>query len=206
MQEELNEFERLEVFELVPYPDHVMIITLKWIYKVKLGELGGVLKNKASQPDGFVDPDNLNHVYKMKKSLYGSKQASRAWYDLLLSFLLSQKFFKGAFDPTLFIQIEETCDPVDTPMVEKSELDEDPQGKTVDPTNYRRMIGSLVYLTSKQVENGVVELYFVKTDYQLADIFTKALGRERLAFLIDKLGMKSMSPETLKRLAEEEEE
>ncbi|GKC90659.1 retrovirus-related pol polyprotein from transposon TNT 1-94 [Tanacetum coccineum] len=40
----------------------------------------------------------------------------------------------------------------------------------------------------------------------LADIFTKALRRERLAFLIDKLGMKSMSPETLKRLDEEEEE
>ncbi|GJR45823.1 hypothetical protein Tco_1313926 [Tanacetum coccineum] len=42
--------------------------------------------------------------------------------------------------------------------------------------------------------------------YQLADIFTKALGRERLAFLIDKLRMKSMSLETLKCLAEEEEE
>ncbi|GKE11007.1 hypothetical protein Tco_1414558 [Tanacetum coccineum] len=41
-QEELNEFERLEVWELVPHPDYVMIITLKWIYKVKLDELGGV--------------------------------------------------------------------------------------------------------------------------------------------------------------------
>ncbi|GKF77014.1 retrovirus-related pol polyprotein from transposon TNT 1-94 [Tanacetum coccineum] len=47
MQEELNEFERLEVWELVPRPDYVMVITLKWIYKVKLDELGGVLKNKA---------------------------------------------------------------------------------------------------------------------------------------------------------------
>ncbi|GKA95719.1 retrovirus-related pol polyprotein from transposon TNT 1-94 [Tanacetum coccineum] len=47
MQEELNEFERLEVWEPVPHPDRVMIITLKWIYKVKLDELGGVLKNKA---------------------------------------------------------------------------------------------------------------------------------------------------------------
>ncbi|GKE08713.1 retrovirus-related pol polyprotein from transposon TNT 1-94, partial [Tanacetum coccineum] len=47
MQEELNEFECLEVWELVPHPDRVMIITLKWIYKVKLEELGGVLKNKA---------------------------------------------------------------------------------------------------------------------------------------------------------------
>nr|GEV76822.1 retrotransposon protein, putative, Ty1-copia subclass [Tanacetum cinerariifolium] len=47
MQEELNEFERLEVWEHVPRPDKVMVITLKWIYKVKLDELGGILKNKA---------------------------------------------------------------------------------------------------------------------------------------------------------------
>ncbi|GKE72347.1 retrovirus-related pol polyprotein from transposon TNT 1-94 [Tanacetum coccineum] len=47
MQEELNEFECLKVWELVPHPDRVMIITLKWIYKVKLDEVGGVLKNKA---------------------------------------------------------------------------------------------------------------------------------------------------------------
>ncbi|GJX15500.1 copia protein [Tanacetum coccineum] len=47
MQEELNEFERLKVWELVPRPNKVMVITLKWIYKVKLDELGGILKNKA---------------------------------------------------------------------------------------------------------------------------------------------------------------
>ncbi|GKB53494.1 retrovirus-related pol polyprotein from transposon TNT 1-94 [Tanacetum coccineum] len=47
MQEELNEFECLGVWELVPRPDKVMVITLKWIYKVKLDELGGILKNKA---------------------------------------------------------------------------------------------------------------------------------------------------------------
>nr|GEZ53796.1 putative Gag-Pol polyprotein [Tanacetum cinerariifolium] len=47
MQEELHEFKRLEVWELVPRPDKVMVITLKWIYKVKLDELGGILKNKA---------------------------------------------------------------------------------------------------------------------------------------------------------------
>ncbi|GJY67563.1 putative ribonuclease H-like domain-containing protein [Tanacetum coccineum] len=47
MQEKLNEFERLEVWKLVPHPDKVMVITLKWTYKVKLDELGGILKNKA---------------------------------------------------------------------------------------------------------------------------------------------------------------
>nr|GFD05544.1 Gag-Pol polyprotein [Tanacetum cinerariifolium] len=47
IQEELNEFERLELWELVPRSDKVMVITLKSIYKVKLDELGGILKNKA---------------------------------------------------------------------------------------------------------------------------------------------------------------
>nr|GFA07756.1 hypothetical protein [Tanacetum cinerariifolium] len=183
----------------VPRPDQVMVITLKRIYKVKLDELGGILKNKArlvargyrkeeridfeeSQPDGFVDPDNPNHVYKLKKALYGLKQAPRAWYDILSSFLLSQDFSKGSVDPTLFIrkndndlllmsmmgkisfflglQISQSprgifinqskyaleslkkysfefCDPVDTPMVEKSKLDEDKEGKAVDPSHYR---------------------------------------------------------------------
>ncbi|GJV62329.1 retrovirus-related pol polyprotein from transposon TNT 1-94 [Tanacetum coccineum] len=62
------------------------------------------------------------------------------------------------------------------------------------------------HFIKEQVENGIVELYFVRTEYQLADIFTKPLPRERFNFLIDKLGMKSMSPETLKRLAEETDE
>nr|GFB80057.1 integrase, catalytic region, zinc finger, CCHC-type, peptidase aspartic, catalytic [Tanacetum cinerariifolium] len=47
MQDEIYEFDRLHVWELVPQPDCVMIIALKWIYKVKLDEYGDVLKNKA---------------------------------------------------------------------------------------------------------------------------------------------------------------
>nr|GEZ11170.1 retrovirus-related Pol polyprotein from transposon TNT 1-94 [Tanacetum cinerariifolium] len=47
MQDEIHKFDRLQVWELVPQPDCVMIIALKWIYKVKLDEYGDVLKNKA---------------------------------------------------------------------------------------------------------------------------------------------------------------
>ncbi|GJT86641.1 retrovirus-related pol polyprotein from transposon TNT 1-94 [Tanacetum coccineum] len=47
MQEEIHEFERLQVWELVPCLDKVMLIKLKWIYKVKTDEFGGILKNKA---------------------------------------------------------------------------------------------------------------------------------------------------------------
>ncbi|GJS34791.1 retrovirus-related pol polyprotein from transposon TNT 1-94 [Tanacetum coccineum] len=42
----------------------------------------------------------------------------------------------------------------------------------------------------EQVENGIAELYFVRTEYQLADIFTKPLPRERFNFLVKKLGMR----------------
>nr|GEW38652.1 hypothetical protein [Tanacetum cinerariifolium] len=409
--------------ELVPRPDKVMVITLKWIYKVKLDELGGILKNKAwlvargyrqeegidfeksfapvarleairiflayialmnmviyemdvktaflngnlreevyvSQPEEFVDPDNPNRMYKLKKALYGLKQAPRAWYDMLSSFLISQDFSKGSVDPTLFIHgngndlllskyaLEslkkygfESCDPVDTPMVEKSKLDEDKEGKAVDPLHYRGMIGTLLYLTANRpdlqfaiymcaryqdrhtekhlhavkiifrylrgtvnrglwypkdslialtsfadadhagcqdtrrstsgslqflgdrliswsskrlksvaissteaeyialsgccaqilwmrsqltdyglgskhiniryhfikehVENGVIELCFINMEYQLADIFTKALGRERIEFLINKQGMRSFTPETLQQLTDEVDE
>ncbi|GJZ74059.1 hypothetical protein Tco_0638205 [Tanacetum coccineum] len=62
------------------------------------------------------------------------------------------------------------------------------------------------HFIKEQVENGIVELYFVRTEYQLADIFTKPLPRERFNFLIEKLGMRCMSPETLKRLTDEKDE
>ncbi|GJU84666.1 retrovirus-related pol polyprotein from transposon TNT 1-94 [Tanacetum coccineum] len=51
MQDEIHEFDKLQVWELVPQPDCVMIIALKWIYKVKLDEYGDVLKNKARFSD-----------------------------------------------------------------------------------------------------------------------------------------------------------
>nr|GEW09373.1 integrase, catalytic region, zinc finger, CCHC-type, peptidase aspartic, catalytic [Tanacetum cinerariifolium] len=57
------------------------------------------------------------------------------------------------------------------------------------------------HFIKEQVENEVVELYFVKNDYQLAEIFTKALARERFGFLINRLGMQSLTPKQLKRLA-----
>ncbi|GJY55360.1 hypothetical protein Tco_0454475 [Tanacetum coccineum] len=59
------------------------------------------------------------------------------------------------------------------------------------------------HFINEQVENGIMELYFVRTEYQLDDIFTKPLPREIFNFLIEKLDMRSMSPDTLKHLAEE---
>ncbi|GJR89168.1 retrovirus-related pol polyprotein from transposon TNT 1-94 [Tanacetum coccineum] len=171
-------------------------------------------------------PENPNHVYKLKKALYGLKQAPRACPRGI--FLNQSKYALEIIKKYGM----ETSDPMDTPMVEKSKLDADPQGKEVDPTRYRGMIGSLMYPTVSrpdlqfvnscialtafadadhagcqdtrrstsrsiqllgdrlQVDFKVVELYFVRTEYQLADIFTKALGQERLDFLINKLDMR----------------
>nr|GEZ97516.1 hypothetical protein [Tanacetum cinerariifolium] len=122
MQEELHEFERLEEegidFEksfapvarleairiFLAYAVHMNMFVYKM--DVKTVFLNGNLREDVyvSQPDGFVDPDNPNHVYKLQKALYGLKQAPRAWYDMLSSFLLSHDFFKGSVDPTLFIR------------------------------------------------------------------------------------------------------
>nr|GEZ99764.1 retrovirus-related Pol polyprotein from transposon TNT 1-94 [Tanacetum cinerariifolium] len=62
------------------------------------------------------------------------------------------------------------------------------------------------HFIKEQVENGVIELYFVNTEYQLADLFTKALGRDRIDILTNKLGMRSFTPETLKKLTNEKDE
>nr|GEU96864.1 hypothetical protein [Tanacetum cinerariifolium] len=145
--------------------------------------LNDILREEVyvSQPAEFVDQDNPNHVYKLKKALYGLTHALRTWYDLLSKFLLSQEFLKGTMDPALFIRRQgkdillisqslkgiflnqsnyaleslkkygmESSDPMDTPMVEKSKLDEDPQGKAVDPTHYRGLVNTLMYLTASR--------------------------------------------------------
>nr|GEX26043.1 hypothetical protein [Tanacetum cinerariifolium] len=206
--------------------------------------LNGELKEEVyiSQPKGFVNPDHPTHVYRLKKALYSLKQAPRAWYSTL-----SRDEFKildvnnGA--NVVFLMITNTSDPVDTPMVDRSKLDEDPLGISVDQTCFEmrsqltdcgfafnniplhcdnksaialccnnvqhsrsKHIDIRHHFIREQVETGVVELYFVTTDYQLANIFTKALPRDQFEFLLLRLGVKSMTPKTLKRLQEEEEE
>nr|GFB29364.1 retrovirus-related Pol polyprotein from transposon TNT 1-94 [Tanacetum cinerariifolium] len=59
------------------------------------------------------------------------------------------------------------------------------------------------HFVNEQVENGIVEPYFDRTEYQLDDIFPKPFPRETFNFLLKKLGMRSMPSKTLKHLAEE---
>ncbi|GKA94467.1 hypothetical protein Tco_0816505 [Tanacetum coccineum] len=119
MQDEIHEFDRLDVWELLPPPDGAMIIALKWIYKVKLDEYGDVLKNKAR----LQISQNPRGIF-INQSKYANEILKK--FDL----------HKG--------------DPVDTTMVERTKLDEDLSGIPVDQTQYRSMIGSLMYLTASR--------------------------------------------------------
>nr|GFB09104.1 retrotransposon protein, putative, unclassified [Tanacetum cinerariifolium] len=93
---------------------------------VKTTFLNGELKKEVygSQPVGFANPDHPTHVYLLKKALYGLKQAPRAWMD--------------------------SCDPVDTPMVDRLKLDEDLLGILVDHTRFCSIVESLMYLTASR--------------------------------------------------------
>nr|GFC96217.1 ribonuclease H [Tanacetum cinerariifolium] len=59
------------------------------------------------------------------------------------------------------------------------------------------------HFIKEKVEKGIVELFFVGTEYQLADLFTKALPEERFKYLVRRLGMRCLTPEELKVLANE---
>ncbi|GJX77192.1 gag-pol polyprotein [Tanacetum coccineum] len=133
MQDELHQFERLNVWELVARPAGTNIIGgtpqkegidfeesfapvarlgavrmfiayvahknfIIFKMDVKTAFLNGPLKKEVyvSQPYRLVDPDFPDHVYKLKKALYSRKQAPRAWYDKLSSFLIENHFTKGS--------------------------------------------------------------------------------------------------------------
>ena len=61
----------------------------------------------VEQPKGFQDPHFPNHVLRLKKALYRLKQALRAWYDRLTTYLLDHGFKRGQADQTLFVRRDE---------------------------------------------------------------------------------------------------
>ncbi|GKD85728.1 hypothetical protein Tco_1356882 [Tanacetum coccineum] len=57
------------------------------------------------------------------------------------------------------------------------------------------------HFIKEDIDRGTVELYFVRTEYQLTDLFTKALPKERFEYLVNQIGMRCMTPIELDRLA-----
>nr|GFA58816.1 retrovirus-related Pol polyprotein from transposon TNT 1-94 [Tanacetum cinerariifolium] len=64
-------------------------------------------------------------------------------------------------------------------------------------------IDARYHFIKKKVEKGIVELFFVGTKYQLVDLFTKALPKERFKYLVRRLGMRCLTPNELEALANE---
>nr|GFC08759.1 hypothetical protein [Tanacetum cinerariifolium] len=173
MQEELDQFARLKVWRLVPRPEAIRLFLAYAAHKdftvfqidVKTAFLNGILKEElyVGQPPGLVSKQYPDHVYALDKALYGLKQASRAWYDVLSQFLIENDFQKvNQFSNGIFINQSkyildilkrfgmENCYTFPTPMVEQAKLKLDLVRKPVDHTDYRSMIGSLMYVTSSR--------------------------------------------------------
>ncbi|GJZ01821.1 retrovirus-related pol polyprotein from transposon TNT 1-94 [Tanacetum coccineum] len=106
MQEEIHDFDQLQVWELVPKLDCVMIIALKWIYKVKLDEHGDIeairiFSANATSKNMIIYQIDVKIAF-LNGELKEEVHAPRAWYNTLSRFLLDNKFSKGVVDPTLF--------------------------------------------------------------------------------------------------------
>ncbi|GJZ57292.1 retrovirus-related pol polyprotein from transposon TNT 1-94 [Tanacetum coccineum] len=266
MQEEYNEFERLEVWELVPRPDKVMVITLKWIYKVKLDELGGILKNKARlvargyrQEEGIDFEESFAPVARLEAIrifLVFTAHMNMVVYqmDVKTAFLNDNlreearttekhihavkrifRYLKGTVNQGLWY-------PKDSSFALTAFADADHAGCQ---DTRRSTSGSMQFLGDRLVSwsskrKKSVAISSMKAEYialssccaqvlwmrsQLTDyglgfnkipmskqssienlLFIKDKLRIGIEFLSDKLGMKTMSPDTLKKLADEVDE
>ncbi|GKD54494.1 retrovirus-related pol polyprotein from transposon TNT 1-94 [Tanacetum coccineum] len=292
MQEELHQFDRLQVWELVDKPfgkneegidfeesfapvarlEAVRIFVAYAAHKsfpiyqmdVKTTFLNGPLKEEVyvAQPDGFVDPDHPEKVYRLRKAPYGLKQAPRAWYNELSNFLMSKGFTKGFWLWTNCFFICAGC--IDTRKITSGEIQflgdklVSWMSKKQDCTtmssveaeyvalsascaqliwmriqlkdygfNYNKIslycdsqsaiaiscnpvqhsctkhIHTRYHFIKEHVENGIIELYFVRTEYQIADMFTKTLLEDRFQYLVRRIGIRCLTPAELEVLANE---
>ncbi|GJR26211.1 retrovirus-related pol polyprotein from transposon TNT 1-94 [Tanacetum coccineum] len=260
MQEEIHQFYRLDVWELVDKPLCKNVINMKWIWKNKRDEENIVIRNKArlvakgyaqkegidfeesfalvarleavrlfvahathksfpvyqmdvkttflyeplkeevyvNQPDWFIDPYHPDQVYRLKKALYGLKQAPRAWYDELSNFLYARD---TGFELTAFSDSDHvSC--LDSRKSTSSGIQFLGGDKLVSWSSKKAGLHFNVFSRSR-VEKGIVELFFVRTEYQLADLFTKALSEDRFKYLVRRLGMRCLTPAELEVLANE---
>ncbi|GAA0139490.1 hypothetical protein LIER_35099 [Lithospermum erythrorhizon] len=180
MQEELFQFEKNDVCELVPRPDDYNVIGKKWIFKNKSDEFGNVTRNKArlvaqgyTQIEGIDFEETFAPVERLLlwPALYGLKQAPRAGYERLTIFLLKNGYIRGGVDNTLFIMKEKDLMMVaqiyiddivfgDKPdegqhiyltiLATHVKVSKDEDGKSVDISAYKSMIGSLFNLIASK--------------------------------------------------------
>nr|GEW61963.1 putative nucleotidyltransferase, ribonuclease H [Tanacetum cinerariifolium] len=173
MQEELHQFDRLRVWELIDKPFGKAIIRLKWLWK------------------------NKKRMKTKLKALYRLKQAPRAWYNKLSKFLTSIGFTKGLqirqSPRGIFINQAKYAlkifhkhgmdkgQSIGTPMATKPKLDADLSGNLVDQTDYSSKIGSLMLAEIFQQEiirlHGTLSAIISDRDPRFASCFWKGLQK-----------------------------
>eukprot|EP00253_Pinus_taeda_P026430 PITA_26430 len=85
MIEEYESIMKNDVWDVVPKPQEKVVVTSKWLYKIK------------HVVDGSVE--------KLKKALYGLKQAPRAWYERINSYLMKMGFTRSEVDPNIYFKV-----------------------------------------------------------------------------------------------------
>ncbi|GJT68136.1 hypothetical protein Tco_1019616 [Tanacetum coccineum] len=209
IQDELHQIERLNVWELVPRPYGKNISAG---YKKEEGidfeeSFAHVARLKAVRMFiAYVAHKNFTIFQMLKKALYSLKQTPRAWYDKLsffsngISFYLRTmhdvktiaKAFAGGL--TIF-WLKALFMDADTNYLDYGfKYNKIPMycdSKSViaiscNPVQHTRIkhINIRYHFIKEHVEKGIVELYFVRTEYQLADLFTKALPKECFEYLV----------------------
>ncbi|GJV25618.1 retrovirus-related pol polyprotein from transposon TNT 1-94 [Tanacetum coccineum] len=172
---------------------------------VKTAFLNGELKEEVyvSQPEGFVDPDCPHHVYHLKKAFYGLKQAPQGWCDTLSNTSGSAQFLGNKL--ISWSSKKETSTSISSTEAEYIAM----SGCHAQILWMRSQLSDYVFAYNHiplyYDNKSTISLYcnnvqHSRTEYQLANIFTKALPREQFEFILPRLGMKSVKPETLKRL------
>nr|GEZ78235.1 retrovirus-related Pol polyprotein from transposon TNT 1-94 [Tanacetum cinerariifolium] len=200
MQDEIHEFDRLQVWELVPQPDCVMIITLKWIYKVKLDEYGDVLKNKARlvakgyrQEEGFDFEESFAPVARIEAiRIFIANTASRNMTVYQMD--VKTAFLNGALKEKVYVsQPEGFVDPDHPTHVYRLKkalyglkqaprawydtlsrflLDNNFSKGAVDPTLFTRKTGKHILLVQIYVD----DIIFASTDPKDCGIFSKEMS------------------------------
>ncbi|GJS25219.1 retrovirus-related pol polyprotein from transposon TNT 1-94 [Tanacetum coccineum] len=179
---------------------------------VKTAFLHGTLKEDVyvCQPEGFIDADHPSHVYKLKKALYDQNKLDLDQNGTLVDVTKYRSMIGALSRPDI---VHATClcaryqaKPTEKHLKEVKRIFRYLRGiinmglwYTKDSGFELTGFSDADYAGSRR--KGMIELYFVKTDYQLADLFTKALLVDRFNYLVCLLGMRSLSPQELECLA-----